>query len=122
MSVILNTIMIYAKDIHRTADFYKKHFEFKTTGDVVEGLIELESKENGSTILIHQAAKGVKLGQATVKLVFSVKNLEAFKTKSAKNGLIFGSTHQANGYQFANSKDPDKNSVSISSREYRKNA
>ena len=30
-----------------------------------------------------------------------------------------GAIHQANGYQFANAKDPDKNSVSISSRAFR---
>jgi hypothetical protein len=34
------------------------------------------------------------------------------------NGLEFGSTHHdhANGYCFANAKDPDGNSISVSSR------
>jgi len=52
-------------------------------------------------------------------LVFAVEDVEAFKAKSAALGLAFGSTHQANGYAFANAKDPDKNSISISSRAYR---
>jgi len=119
MQVVLNTIMIYAKDMKRTADFYKEHFGFHTSGDVVEGLIELTSQPSGTTLLIHQAAKSLKLGQASVKLVFSVKDIEGFKVKSAECGLVFGSIHQANGYEFANAKDPDKNTVSISSRAYR---
>lgn len=119
MSALLNTIMIYAKDMNRTAAFYKEHFGFKTSGEIIEGLIELTSDSNGVTLLIHQAAKGIKLGQASVKLVFSVKNVEGFKVLSAERGLLFGSTHQSNGYEFANAKDPDKNTVSISSRAYR---
>jgi len=122
MSALLNTIMIYAKDMNRTAAFYKEHFGFKTSGEIIESLIELTSEASGATLLIHQAAKGVKLGQASVKLVFSVRNIEAFKVLSAERGLVFGSTHKANGYEFSNAKDPDKNTVSISSREYRSNA
>jgi hypothetical protein len=38
---------------------------------------------------------------------------------AANKGLKFGAIHQANGYQFANAKDPDHNSVSISSRAFR---
>lgn len=76
----------------------------------------------GTSILIHQAAKSVKLGQVGVKLMFDVPDVEAFKKRSAELGLVFGSTHIANGYSFANAKDPDKNSVSISSRAFRKNA
>ena len=114
--------MIYAKDMKKTADFYAKYFDLEVTGEISEGLIQLNSSSGGTTILVHQAAKAVKLGQSAVKLIFSVKNVEDFKIKSAELGLVFGSTHQANGYQFSNAKDPDKNTVSISSRAYRKNA
>ncbi|MBB6240799.1 VOC family protein [Rhodanobacter sp. MP1X3] len=114
----LNAIVIYAKDMDRTADFYQRFFGLASTGKV-EGLIELSSTDGGPIILIHQAAKSMKLGQVAVKLVFAVEDVEAFKVKSAELGLTFGSTHQANGYAFANAKDPDKNSVSISSRAYR---
>ena len=119
MHAVLNTIMIYAKDMKRTAAFYKEYFGFNTSGEVVEGLIELTSQPSSTTLLIHQAAKSVKLGQASVKLVFSVQDVEGFKIQSAERGLVFGSTHQANGYAFANAKDPDKNTVSISSRAFR---
>ena len=118
MSPTLNTIIIYAKDMQKTAGFYSRFFGFETTGQVVEGLIELTSS-TGTSILVHQAAKSVKLGQVGVKLVFSVRDIEDFKSRSSKRGLAFGSTHHANGYSFANAKDPDKNTVSISSRAFR---
>jgi len=116
----LSTVILYARDMQKTAEFYRKFFGFVTTGEVVEGLIELTAPDAGATILIHQAAKSVKLGQAGVKLVFSVEDIEGFKEQSAKRGLVFGSTHDANGYSFANAKDPDKNSIAISSRAFRR--
>lgn len=118
MSAVLNTILIYARNPFKTADFYRQHFDFQTTGEMVEGLIELTS-DSGAAILIHQAAKSVKLGQAGVKLMFSVEDVEAHKVRCAQDGLIFGATHQANGYVFSNAKDPDGNSVGISSRAFR---
>jgi predicted enzyme related to lactoylglutathione lyase len=120
MAPALNTIIIYAKNMQRTAEFYQKFFGFVSTGEVVEGLIELTSPTGGANILIHQAAKSVKLGQVGVKLMFDVQDIEGFKKKCAGLDLVFGSTHVANGYSFANTKDPDKNSVAISSRAYRK--
>lgn len=115
----LGTVIIYARDMKRTATFYSKHFGFKTTGEEIEGLIELHAPTGGAGILIHQAARSVKLGQAGLKLSFHVKNVEAFALAAAEKGLKFGAVHEANGYQFANAKDPDKNSVSISSRAFR---
>jgi predicted enzyme related to lactoylglutathione lyase len=119
VSAPLGTIIIYARDMKRTAEFYRKYFGFQTTGEVVEGLIELNAPEGGAGILIHQAAKSIKLGQVGVKLSFHVSDVEAFKAEAARLGLRFGATHHANGYSFANAKDPDKNSVSISSRAFR---
>lgn len=84
-----------------------------------EGLITLSPTSSGATLLIHQAAKSIKLGHAGLKLMFTVEDVEAYKAKSAALGLEFGSTHQAQGYCFANVKDPDGNSISISSRAFR---
>lgn len=115
----LGTVIIYARDIKRTAAFYSDHFGFKTTGEVHEGLIELQAASGGAGILIHQAAKSLKLGQVGVKLSFHVEDVKGFVAAAGKKGLKFGTIHEANGYQFANAKDPDKNSVSISSRSCR---
>jgi predicted enzyme related to lactoylglutathione lyase len=121
MMPALNTIIIYAGDVHKSAEFYSRFFGFETTGEIVEGLIELKAPSGGASLLIHPAAKSVKLGQVGVKLMFDVKDVEAFKKKSAAIGLKFGATHAANGYSFANAKDPDKNSVAISSRAFSQN-
>jgi predicted enzyme related to lactoylglutathione lyase len=119
MNPPLNAIMIYARDMERTAGFYATHFGF-TKGELSEGLIRLTPRNGGAGIVIHQAAKGIKLGHVGIKLVFDVEDVEAFKKASAARGLVFGATHAANRYCFANAKDPDKNSVSISSRAFRK--
>ena len=70
--------------------------------------------------MIHPAGKAQKRGQSLVKLVFDVEDLEAFCTQSGSNGLDLGPIHQADGYQFANAKDPSGNSISISSRAFKK--
>lgn len=119
MNAKLGTVIIYARDMKKTALFYSEHFGFKTTGEVSEGLIELQASDGSAGILIHQAAKSVKLGQVGVKLSFHVRDVEAFATEARQNGLKFGVIHEANGYKFANAKDPDKNSISISSRAFR---
>ena len=119
MRPTLSTILIYARDVERSAAFYCKYFGFTLSSDQAEGLITLETPSGGARIVLHRAAKSVKLGQVAVKLVFDVADIEAFKARSAARGLVFGSTHQADGYAFANTKDPDKNSVAISSRAYR---
>lgn len=106
--------------MQKSAAFYRDHFGLETSGEVVEGLIELHATHGGASILIHQAAKSVKLGQVGVKLCFQVEDVAVFAASAAQRGLAFGTVHQANGYQFANAKDPDNNSVSISSRAFRK--
>ncbi len=120
MKASLGTIIIYARDMQKTARFYAKHFGFETSGEVIEGLIELSAPNGGADILIHQAAISSKLGQVGIKLSFHVQDLPAFIAEASANGLKFDTVHAANGYAFANAKDPDKNSISISSRSFRK--
>lgn len=121
MSAHLYAVMLYARDMQRSAAFYQAWFGLHSSG-LQQGLIELGSAEGQALILIHQAAKSVKSvkqGQAGVKLVFAVADVEAYKQQCAAQGVAFGPTHQADGYAFANAKDPDGNTVSISSRAYR---
>lgn len=119
MNAQLTTIIIYAKDMQRTARFYAAHFGYSTDAKAVEGLIELKLEGGGAEILIHQAAKSLKLGSAALKLSFSVADVEQFVETAKEKGLSFGSIHHANGYAFSNTKDPDGNSISVSSRQYR---
>ena len=81
----------------------------------MDGWLELASPSGGCTIALHRAAKSQKSG-AAIKLVFAVKNVQAFVRESQKQGLQFGVIHRADGFEFANAKDPAGNSISISSR------
>jgi catechol 2,3-dioxygenase-like lactoylglutathione lyase family enzyme len=119
VQAMLGTIIIYARDIPKTVAFYRDHFGFETTGEVVEGLVELRARNGGANILVHQAAKSVKLGQVGVKLSFHVHDVVQFVQAAQGQDLKFGTMNQANGYSFANAKDPDNNSISISSRAFR---
>jgi predicted enzyme related to lactoylglutathione lyase len=119
MDATLGTIIIYARSMQKTAAFYRDHFGFRTTGEVVDGLIELHAPGTGAGILIHQAARSAKLGQVSVKLSFHVADVEQFVEDAHARGLVFGPIHYSNGYCFANAKDPDNNAISISSRAFR---
>ncbi|AWI59819.1 hypothetical protein AB395_00004642 (plasmid) [Sinorhizobium fredii CCBAU 45436] len=65
--------------------------------------------------MLHPAAKGQRGGQSVIKLVFDVEDVEAFCPRSHENGLEFGPIHRADGFHFANAKDPCQNSISVSS-------
>ncbi len=112
--------MIYAANVEETARFYQKHFGFKATSLPGDRIVELIAQDGGANIMLHQAAKGQRSGQSTVKLVFDVEDVEAFCRRCAENGLEFGAIHKADGYQYANAKDPCQNSISVSSRAFRK--
>jgi predicted enzyme related to lactoylglutathione lyase len=114
----LNRILLYAKDMDRTCAFYVRHFGFACEWDSDGRIAELISPHGGAILMVHRAAKGTKSGQVQVKLVFDVEDVENFKIQCAQSGLEFGALHRADGYCFANAKDPDGNSISISSRSF----
>jgi predicted enzyme related to lactoylglutathione lyase len=120
MNPPINKIVIYAKNIERMIAFYEKHFGFTSQTEEGDRIIELIPSNGGASIMIHPSGKGIKEGQACVKLVFDVKDVEAFKDNCATDGLKFGAIHQADGYVFSNAKDPGKNSIQISSRAFKK--
>lgn len=118
MNAVLNRIMLYVRNVEATCAFYERHFEFERSQEPNDRVVELRNRNGGAILMVHQAAKGVKTGQVTIKLVFDIEDVKGFKEQSSKRGLDFGATHKADGYCFANAKDPDGNSVSISSRAF----
>ncbi len=116
----LNRIMLYVRDMAATAAFYEKHFGYRARQEPGDRLVELIPAKGGAMLVLHQAAKSQKGGQAAVKLVFDVEDVEAFCRDRAAKGLDFGPIHDVPGYQFANAKDPNGNSVCVSSRAFRK--
>jgi len=115
----LGRLVLYARDVEATIGFYEKHFGYKAVRLDGDRIIELIARHGGANLMIHPAGKAQKMGQVVVKLVFDVRDVEAFCIESQAKGLEFGSIHQADGYQFANAKDPSGNSISVSSRAFR---
>ena len=115
----INRIIIYSKNAERLIDFYEKHFGFTRHITAGDRMIELQPSKLGASLLIYPAGKGRRIGQSSVKLVFDVEDVLAFREKCAQNGLVFGAVHNAEGYLFSNAKDPDNNSIQISSRAFK---
>ena len=118
---VLGRVLLYVRDIETVAEFYALHFGFRIHREEGDRVVELEGPAGaGSNIMLHPLGRGRKGGQTIAKLVFDVPDVEAFCTRAAEHGLPFGTVHKADGYAFANAKDPAGNSISISSRAYRR--
>ena len=118
MTAQLGRIIIYTKRIEAMVEFYRQHFGFEVLRLDRDRIVELVPQAGGAHILLYPMSPGRKEGQTLVKLVFDVVDVEGFCRDAKARGLLFGSIHQADGYSFANAKDPAKNSVSISSRAF----
>jgi predicted enzyme related to lactoylglutathione lyase len=112
----LRWIILYARDVEETVVFYGEHFGFKAVRLPEDRIVELVSPDGGAGILVHAAGKAVKFGQATVKLSFQVADVEVFCAERSAKGMVFGPLHKADGYVFANAKDPNGNPISVSGR------
>ena len=114
----LGRIILYTKRPEEMARFYCQHFGFEVLRLEGDRIVELVAQGGGAHLLLHPLSKGRKEGQTLVKLVFDVEDVERFCREAQERGLVFGSIHRADGYSFANTKDPAQNSVSISSRAF----
>jgi len=116
----LGRILLYVRDVERSAAFYAVHFGYVAHREAEVRIVELHGPASAANIMLHPAAKSQKTGQVTVKLVFDVEDVTAFAAKAKQKGLEFGPLLQGDGYVFSNAKDPDGNSISVSSRAYRR--
>jgi len=114
----LGRLILYTRKLEETAAFYCLHFGYERRQRDGDRIVELRPQGPGLPILLHPAAQGQKAGQAQVKLVFDVADVDRFCEAAAARGLIFGPVHRADGYGFANAKDPAGNSISVSSRSF----
>ncbi len=108
-------VILYVRNLPSVAEFYQKFFGMRAHGVPEAGWLELASESGGCTLALHRAALSQKSG-AAVKIVFGVADVRAFKERCAREGFEFGPIHSADGFEFANAKDPAGNSISISSR------
>ena len=116
MAARLDGLLIYTPKIDETAAFYSDHFGYSVRRSPGDRIVKLVPHGPGATILLHAASKGQRAGQTQVKLVFTVADVAAFCAEAAERGLASGPIHAADGYAFANLKDPSGNSVQVSSR------
>lgn len=112
----LTRILLYVRDVEKTAHFYNMLFGLEIHRAEGDRIVELIDPQGGANLMLHPAAKSQKIGQSTVKLLFSVPDVDAFCSASDARGLPFGPIHRTPDYSFANTKNPDGNSVSVSSR------
>lgn len=120
MGPALNKVTLYARDVETTVSFYEQYFGFRPLRLPGDRIVELVAQNGGANLMVHPAAKGVKTGQVTVKLVFDVEDVAGFCAASERAGLAFGKIHPADGYEYANAKDPCGNNIQVSSRAFRK--
>lgn len=115
MSPAISRIILYVRDMPKVAAFYERHFEMRALPKEKKDWLELSSESGGCTIALHQASATQKSG-AAMKLVFGVRDVGGFVKKRKADGLNFGVIHKADGFEFANAKDPAGNSIQVSSR------
>lgn len=118
MDAPLGRLVIYTKDTAAMVNFYVRHFGYRMRQLEGDMIVELVPPGTGAVLMLHPAGQRQKMGQALVKLVFDVQDVQAFCAQAAKDGLVFSRIHKAEGYVFANAKDPSGNSVSVSSRAF----
>ena len=100
----------------KVAAFYQRFLGMSPLPGATKGWLQLASPAGRCVISLHQAAVSQKSG-AAMKLVFGVADVRAFKTAVERIGLKFGTVHAVEGsHEFANAKDPNGNSICISSR------
>ncbi|MCC1481844.1 VOC family protein [Roseibaca sp. Y0-43] len=121
MTATLGRVILYSPKMDDMVAFYTRHFGFSVKpGQGDDRLVELVAPEGGAVILLHPASQGQKQGQVQAKLVFDVPDVPAFCDRAAQDGLRFGPLHRADGYCFANAKDPSGNAIQVSSRAFAK--
>jgi predicted enzyme related to lactoylglutathione lyase len=116
----LNRIIVYTGKLDEMIAFYARHFGYLEQRLDGDRIVELLPPQGGAILMLHPAARGQKQGQSLVKLVFDVSDVPAALKALKDGGVETGPVHKADGYAFANFKDPSGNPVSISSRTFRR--
>lgn len=114
----ITRLILYTKRMVEMIQFYETHFGYSAHRIEGDRIVELVPGSGSLHLLLHPAGKAAREGQVAVKLLFDVDDVPAFCDAARRRGLEFGPIHKGDGYQFANTKDPSKNSISVSSRAF----
>ncbi len=107
-------IVLYVKNVEKTAEFYQRVFELKPVAPPEKGWIELGA--GGCNIALHQASKTADFRPAAAKIVFGVKHVAKTKALLERRGLRLGAIHRTPHSTFCNGKDPEGNLLCIGDR------
>ena len=58
MSLALNRLILYARDLEGTVAFYEKHFGFKVLRLTGDRIVELVAQNGGANLMIYDGRKG----------------------------------------------------------------
>ena len=119
MTPPLGRLVIYTHKVDELAAFYARHFGDEILRSETDRIVELVPRQGGAGLMLHPAGARQKDGQVMVKLVFDVEDVAAFCEAAKARGLIFSRIYKTEDYEFANAKDPAKNSIQDSSRAFR---
>jgi len=112
----LSHLVLYVKKLEAVEAFYCTLFGYRALRKDGDRIVELVPSGSGARLLLHPAATSAKQGQAQTKLAFYVDDVIGFCSDANSKGVAFGTIHSADGYHFANTKDPAGNSVQVTSR------
>ncbi len=110
----ITRIVIYAKNVEKLAEFYRRVFELTDFGPGEDGWIELAA--GGCNLALHRASKTADHRRAAAKIVFGVKDVAQAKATLVARGLRLGTIHRSPNSNFCNGRDPEGNHLCIGDR------
>lgn len=114
MQYALARIILFTHDVERLRGFYMGSFGLTVVTEE-PGWVELSG--GGCTLALHKAQGPKSTSEnSNFKLSFGVADVSAARQELEAQGLKFGKTFSWQGFEFADTEDPDGNRVQISSR------
>ncbi|MBI2687189.1 MAG: VOC family protein [Acidobacteria bacterium] len=116
----LNHVMIYSKDVARSAAFYKEKLGFELLEEYPAGApviyyARLRVPGSTSTIALHAVERGAELRTGGIRLYFEVKYLQRYCDTLIKSGVVFSKPPALMpwGWRHAYLDDPDGHEISF---------
>ncbi|SFJ92802.1 VOC family protein [Celeribacter neptunius] len=116
MGTVLGRVLIYTDKIDEMTGFYARYFGYAIYRSKTDPIVELRSRAEGMTLLLHPLRPGQDEGQSQVKLVFDVEDVAGFCASAKADGLDFGEIIRMEGCAFANVRDPAGHTIQVSDR------
>ena len=110
----LARVILFAKDVPATAEFYHRLFCLQYIGDPQDpDFIELDAR--GCRIAFHRGTPPTGHGRKT-KVAFRAKDVANVREEFKKQGVKVGKLHEGTGFIFFDGHDPAGNIFQVSSR------